>query len=109
MTKEYTHELNEEVRSVSGGYTLDTESTLDVDGREVLYVLGSAVVDSSCCGMGGCRYALVPGFISKLKDRRNQAGLWVSDVEPVVDEAARKRITRLIEQRETVQQIQFWG
>jgi hypothetical protein len=53
MIREYTHELNREVRSISGGYELEREEKFDMHGKEVLYVVGNAVVDSSCCGVGG--------------------------------------------------------
>ena len=50
MTKEYTHELQVEYRSISGRYEPEKEGKIRVDGKEVLYVVGNAVVDSFCCG-----------------------------------------------------------
>jgi hypothetical protein len=107
MIKEYTHELNREIRSISGGYELETEGKLQIDGREVLYVVGNAVVDSSCCGVGGCRYALVPGYVRQFKTRQNEKGLWVSEVEPIVNKAICREITRILKEKEIVQQVQF--
>ena len=63
MTREYTHELNREVQSISGWYKLYKEEKIELMGKEVLYVVGDGVVESSCCGTGGCCYAVVPGFI----------------------------------------------
>jgi len=107
MIREYTHELNREVRSISGGYEFEKEGSLQIDGREVLYVVGNAVVDSSCCGAGGCRYALVPGYVKKFKTRQDEQGLWISEVEPIIDRAIRQEITRVLEEKEIVQQVQF--
>ena len=107
MIREYTHELNREVRSISGGYEFEKEGSLQIDGREVLYVVGNAVVDSSCCGVGGCRYALVPGYVKKFKTRQDDKGLWISEVEPVIDRATRQEITRVLKEKEIVQQVQF--
>lgn len=107
MAKEYVHDIQREVRSISGWYELEEEKILESEGREVLYTVGNGVVDSSCCGVGGCRFAVVPGYILKLKTRQNDSGLWISEVEPVTDEAAKNRIKRLIEENEVVQQVRF--
>jgi len=107
MTKEYTHELGREVRSISGGYEMEMEGKLEIHGKEVLYVVGNAVVDSSCCGGGGCRYALVPGYVRQFKTRQDEQGLWISEVEPIIDRATRQEITRVLKEKEVVQQIQF--
>ena len=108
MTRDYAHELKKEFQSISGKYVLEKEISVEVDGKTVLYIVGNAIVDSSCCGVGGCRYALVPGYVRKLKTKRNESGLWVSQVEPVVDPESRKKITQLIKQKEWVNQVQFW-
>ena len=107
MSQEYVHRLGDEIRSISGGYTLQKEGFLELGGREVLYAVGYGVMDSTCCGVGGCRYALVPGYVKAHKVRQNPEGLWVSDVEPVEDAGARDDITRAIQRREEVQQVQF--
>ncbi|MFC2060312.1 hypothetical protein ACFLTZ_04380, partial [Chloroflexota bacterium] len=57
----YTHlELDEDIICIAGYYTPLKEVRLQYNNREVLYVIGQAVVDSSCCGTGSWGYALVP-------------------------------------------------
>jgi hypothetical protein len=107
MIREYTHELNREVRSISGGYELEREAKFEINGKEVLYVVGNAVMDSSCCGAWGCRYALVPGYVKKFKTRQDKQGLWISEVEPVIDRVTRQEITRVLKEKEIIQQVQF--
>lgn len=108
MKKEYIHQrLNQEITAVSGHYVLIKEVRLPLQGREVLYVVGYAVIDTSCCGIGGCAYALVPGFILDWRYRKNKDGLAVSQVEPIHDEAIQKEVRWLIEKKETVQQVSF--
>ncbi len=107
MNMEHVHEINQEVRSIAGGYIWEREGILELDGREALYVVGNAFVDSSCCGIGGCRFAYVPGYVRGLRIRRNEQGLWVSEVEPIHDDQTRDRIRRLLEDREIIQQVQF--
>ena len=107
MIKEYTHEIGGEVRSISGGYELEMEGKLEMDGEEVLYVVGNAVVDTSCCGVGGCRYALVPGYVRQFKTRQDEQDLWISEVEPIIDTATRQEIIQVLKEKEMVQQVQF--
>ena len=108
MTKEYTHELQVEYRSISGRYEPEKEGKIRVDGKEVLYVVGNAVVDSSCCGPWGCRYALVPGYVVKWKYKKDDKGNPVSIVSPITDEHVSKKIGKLLKKKEGVMQVQFW-
>jgi hypothetical protein len=108
MTREYTHELNKEVRSISGGYELEREETIDLDDRQVVYAVGNAMVDSSCCGVWGCRYALVPGYVVRWKHTTTADGNAVSEVQPIEDDQVKKRIIKLLESKEAVNQVRFW-
>ena len=107
---EYTHlELNKDVPiGIAGYYTPEEEVRLDYNGREVLYVIGKAVIESACCGIGNWGYVLVPGYIVSWQNKRNEAGLPVSAVEPISDEEAQNNIRQIIQTKETVAQVQFW-
>jgi hypothetical protein len=106
---EYRHEeLNLEVEAVAGHYLLEKEVRMPFAGREVLYVIGHGVFDTTCCGAGGCRYAIVPGFIVKWKTISDEAGRKISEVEPIKDDSTRRDLERLIKGKETVQQVNFW-
>ena len=108
VTREYTHiELNEEIQAIGGHYVLDKEVRMPYHGEEMLYVVGTGVVDTSCCGVGGCRYAIVPGYIVDWKHRTNGDGRAVSKVQPVRDEDIRKEITELIKESNLVQFVEF--
>ncbi len=109
MTVKYTHlELNENVNCIAGYYTPQKEVRLKHNDREVLYVVGRAVIESSCCGVGNWGYALVPGYIVNWQSERNNAGLPVSEVEPVSDEVARDSIRKVIKETEGISQTEFW-
>ena len=99
--------LNEEVRTISGHYILSQEKRLSYNGREVLYYLGCAMVDASCCGPGGCTYAMVPGYIEQWKYRVNSDDRWVTQVKPLRDKAEQEKLRRLIKEKEPVQQVNF--
>jgi hypothetical protein len=108
VIRRYVHqELNQEITAIGGHYALTKEVRLPFRGREVLYLVGCAVVDTSCCGAGGCAYALVPGFILEWKSQTDGDGLAVSRVEPIRDEAIQREIGRLIEKAEPVHQVTF--
>ncbi|MDQ7784223.1 MAG: hypothetical protein RDU20_15165 [Desulfomonilaceae bacterium] len=107
MNRDYTHELHNEVRSISGGYTLHEEGTVEFEGRDVLYAVGDAIADSACCGMYGCRFAYVPGYVVDWKYRTNDEGLPVSKVEPVRDQSARGSLTAVLQEKLGVAQVQF--
>jgi hypothetical protein len=99
--------LNEEITSVSGYYTLTKEARLTFQGKELLYYIGHAAFDTSCCGEGGCAYAFVAGFIDKWKIKKNKVGYDISQIEKIVDELARKEITAVLKEKERVHQVNF--
>jgi len=106
----HVHEpLNQEVTAIAGHYVLVREVRERFSGRELLYVLGHAVFDTSCCGMGGCGYALVPGFVLRWHTDRTADGQPVTEVEPVDDPEVQAAITAWIRDRESISQVQFGG
>jgi hypothetical protein len=108
MATEYVHqELNQEVTAIGGHYLLAKEVQLSFQGGEVLYLVGHAAFDTSCCGVGGCAYALVPGFILDWKSATNEDGLAVSQVESIHDTDAQQKLQRLIQKQEMVHQVRF--
>ena len=107
-TYPYTHKkLNQEVRAIGGHYALIKEERISVKGRSVLYLMGYAVFDTTCCGTGGCVYALVPGIVSRWKYERDGSGEPVSELEPIDDPELKKEIRRVLIKRESVMQVQF--
>jgi hypothetical protein len=108
MTK-YTHlELNADVPAPSGYYTPRKEVRLKYDGREVLYVLSQAVIESSCCGASDFNSALVPGYIISWRSETNKEGLPVSEVAPISDEKVRDDIRKIIKDTEHITRTEFW-
>jgi len=106
----YTHlPLGQEVEmGISGYYIPQQEKRLSYEGREVLYVVGQAIVESSCCGTGNWKYVIVPGYLAGWQTGKNEAGLAVSDVEPIRDDETRAKLRRLIEKAEDSALFGFW-
>jgi hypothetical protein len=116
LTNNYVHqELNQQVTAIGGHYVLVKEARLPFLGREVLYLVGHAAFDTTCCGTGGCAtastrggaYALVPGFIVSWKSGTNEDGLAVSAVQPVHQPDVQEQIRRLLERQERIHQVIF--
>lgn len=108
METEYIHYLlGEEIEAAAGRYVVQKEAILAIAGRDVLYLLAFATVDSSCCSVGGMGYVVVPGYLVKWKQKTNQNGLAISIVEPIRDPAAREDIAGQIRKVEKIDQVNF--
>ena len=104
----YVHQpLNKEVGAVAGYYCPQKEVRMDYEGREVLYVLGQVNVEASCCGVGCWVYAQVPGIILKWHSEQNEAGLPVSEIEPVADSETQSKMSQIIKEKEKVSRVDF--
>ncbi|MDO8567929.1 MAG: hypothetical protein Q7R57_04355 [Dehalococcoidales bacterium] len=109
MINKYTHlELDKEQHFLPGYYVPTKEVKLKYDGREVLYVVGQAAIESSCCAAGNFAYVIVPGFIVNWQKEKGLDGLPVSDVEPVSSKAAQRSIRKIIRDTEHIEHIEFW-
>lgn len=107
-SKEYCHEeLNKEVQAIGGRYVLTNENRLTYGDREIFYLTGYAVFDSTCCGAGGCTYAVVYGTILSWKQQMEKNGNAVSEVLPIKDENAQNTIRKMIMEKEQINQVVF--
>jgi hypothetical protein len=100
-------EIGRQITAIGGHYVFIKEIRLQHRGREILYFVGYAVLDSSCCGVGGCAYVLAAGFIRQWKYKKDQHDAAISQVEPLRDEMIQKEVRRLIQNREMVYQVNF--
>lgn len=105
---EYKHqEPGTEVRFIAGEYTIVEEQRIAHRGRDLLIVVGIAVVESSCCGTQGCRFLNVPGYVTAWKHCRMENGIHVSEVEPIEDLDEQADIRALLERQFPYSQILF--
>ena len=110
MSRRYVHvPLGEEVRAIGGGYELVEEVRLQTGGREALALIGVGMYDTSCCGIGGCAYALIPGFVLAWHEGTSDDGHPVTRVEPITHPGTRDDLTRSLRARWHVQDVRFWG
>jgi hypothetical protein len=108
LQKEHIHDyLAREVTAIAGHYMFTKEARLSFGVRDVLYLVGHGIVDTSCCGFSGCVYALVCGFVVSWKAKKNRNGVSVSIVEPIRDSMLQAGIRQRIQEVEMVSQVLF--
>ena len=95
-TFEYRHEPSLSQEFVNGSYELGEVQRMNIDGRDILYRLGSALLDNSCCGNYGCGYGLV---IGEAISTAREGGIDVSTVreisaEEVIAETLREALMK---------------
>jgi hypothetical protein len=106
--KTYTHkEMGTEIRSTSGYYTYLGEIQLDIGDRKVLCTEGFGVIDTACCGTGGCYFVEVAGYIVSWKKGIDGNGHAISDVIPVECEGERKQIKKQLQKIYSKAQVNF--
>lgn len=106
LTSEFVHwPLGQDVEAIGGHYVMAKEVRLPFEGREVLYLVGYGSVNA-CCGLGGCAFAWVPGYLVEWKVGSRE-GQPVSKVEPIRDEVTRNTLRDLIQKQESVTQVNF--
>lgn len=104
---EYVHPvLNEEISAIAGHYTLIGEEILPHEKGGILYFVGYAHMDNSCCGLKGCGYAIVAGHAAGLCFARTRDGRSVSQVVPV-EEGLYQEVSRMIREKHGVSQVHF--
>ncbi len=104
----YTHpEIGKKITAIGGHYIIAAEKRLLYKDRELLYFIGCAAYDTTCCGTGGCGYALVPGFLLNNAFKKDAGGSTLSEIEPIRDKGLQKEIAKRIKDREPVQQVIF--
>ncbi len=107
MFKYVHYNLNEEITAIGGHYVISKELKIPVDDKAVLVTIGFGVMDTTCCGTGGCAYATVHGFIVDWKGNRNEEGYSVTSVESIEDNQLKEHLRAKLMEEETIQQVNF--
>lgn len=83
-------DLGKEVVAPSGYYQPLEEGSLDYDGKRLLYTLGTACIEASCCGRGSWDYLRVEGYVvaGPATDANGGRRVEVDTVEDAKDKAA---------------------
>ena len=104
----FTHPtLDDPVTAIGGHYVMTGEQQIEYQDERLLVFTGHAIFDTTCCGLGGCAYVLVAGFLKGYRCARDDAGRWMSKVRPVADGRLQTRVQAVVSARLAVQQVQF--
>jgi len=105
---EYIHRpLDQEITAIGGHYVVTDEVRFSIAGQELFYLKGYAVADTSCCGLGGCAFVHVKGFVQDWKGAMSSEGLQISRYKNIEDEGLQEKIRDIIQSKEVFHQIQF--
>ncbi|HHE74270.1 MAG: hypothetical protein DRH90_09365 [Deltaproteobacteria bacterium] len=108
MLLDHTHfRLNSEVTAIGGEYAFLKEGTVRFQEKTILYYVGCAVLNSTCCGTGGVCFARVPGVVHDLKYKTDDSGAPISRVEPIIEKTVQKQIRKILQNMEMVHQVEF--
>ncbi len=106
--KTYIHrELDQEVRSISGAYRFISEERFPYEGKEALCLVGVGHVDNSCCGVAGCIFVRIPGYVVAWQNGIDDGGRLTTEVEPITDEREQEEITGLLQHTYPAAQVYF--
>ncbi len=107
-TFEYCHDAGLTQSFVNGSYQLGEVMHVSVDGRDILYRIGSALLDNSCCGSYGLSYALVIGEL--VEGRMSADGAHASSLVRKIstDGAVADAIRSTLLEREAIDTVNFY-
>lgn len=110
---EFVHTPNgEEVEFLAGSYHIDSEERIPYEGRDVLCLLGSTSVITSCCGSANpFSFIKVVGLVKQWHRGKDGKGLPVSDVEPVRGDELQNKVRDTVHRKHPDIEklhIEFW-
>jgi len=102
-------ELGGEIEAPWGYYQPLEEGSLEYESRQVLYTLGSACIEVSCCGHGSWEYARVEGFIidDDMVSPGGDAGGATVELETVENVEQRAGVSKLIQEKYPGVRVEF--
>jgi len=102
----FPDDLGHEVVAPSGYYQPVEARALEHAGGRLLYTMGTACIEASCCGRGSWDYLRVEGYIVPGSSEELAAGkpVEIDTIEEAVEQAA---ITRLLQERHPGVRVEF--
>lgn len=103
---QYRHEPTLSQEFVNGAYELGEVRHMSIDGHDIIYRLGSALLDNSCCGNYGCGYALV---IGEVLGSQQEGDMTVSTVREIsADDAIAESLRETLMKQEALGMVNFY-
>lgn len=95
-TRYAREDLGSELAAPSGYYQPLEEAVLDHNGKRLLYVLGTACIDASCCGVGSWEYLRVEGYVVDADSSWSQGDGTYLEIDTIEDSGEKAAIGKLL-------------
>ncbi len=99
--------IGEEKRSISGGYTPLENNILQYRDHQVIYVLGTACLDGSCCGYANWNYIQVIGYLSDALKSENIDTTVALELETIENRDDRNAIRQILSEKYPGSRIEY--
>jgi hypothetical protein len=100
-------DLGCEVAAPSGYYQPLEEAFLDRDGKRLLYILGTACIEASCCGIGSWQYLRVEGYVGENDSPKSQGGGEYLEIDTIDIDSEKSAIIKLLLGKHPGARIEF--
>jgi hypothetical protein len=100
-------DLGNEVVAPSGYYQPLEEAFLDYSDKRLVYILGTACIDASCCGTSSWKYLRVEGYVVESNLSQGQSEGTGLEIETIEDAGDRAAISSLLLDRHPGVRIEF--
>ena len=100
-------DLGSEIVAPSGYYQPFEEGFLDYEGKQLLYTLGSACIEASCCGKGSWSYARVEGYVVGDTPPRARGDGGAIEIDTVEDVEEKTAIANLLAEKHPGVRVEF--
>jgi hypothetical protein len=99
--------IGEEKRAIAGGYTAQERVVLPYKDRQVLCILGSVCLDTSCCGSGDWNYIQVIGYLLDTIKLENIQSAGALDIDTIEDPDDRTALRQILAEKYSGARIEF--
>lgn len=96
-----------EVTAPSGYYQPLEEGFAEFRGRRLLYTLGCACIEASCCGIGSWEYLRVEGYVVENSVPENERGAKEIEIDTIETAEERAVISKLLLDKHPGVRIEF--
>jgi len=100
-------DFGNEVAAPSGYYQPLEEGFLDYEGKRLLYTLGTACIEASCCGRGSWNYLRVEGYVVEDDAADRQAGGQPLEIDTIEDANERAELSKVLLEKHPGVRIEF--
>jgi hypothetical protein len=80
---------------------------MDYNGKQLLYIVGTACIEASCCGIGSWKYLRVEGYVIEKDSSRSQGDRTYLEIETIENDSDKAAISKLLLDKHPGARIEF--